>query len=54
LRGNQLYVKYNKCGFQLDEIPFLGHIIFNGGIVVDATKVKEIVGWKIPESVTKI
>jgi hypothetical protein len=38
----------------LDEIPFLGHIISNGGITVDPAKVKEIVGWKIPKSVTGI
>jgi hypothetical protein len=29
-------------------------IISNGGIVVDPGKVQEIVGWKIPESVTEI
>jgi hypothetical protein len=54
LRDNQLYAKFSKCEFWLDEIPFLRHIISKGGIVVDLAKVKEIVGWKIPESVTKI
>jgi hypothetical protein len=47
LRDNQLYAKYSKCGFWLDEVPFLGHIISNGGISVDPAKVREIVGWKI-------
>jgi hypothetical protein len=32
----------------------LGHIISNGRISVDPAKVKEIVGWKIPNSVTEI
>jgi hypothetical protein len=54
VRDNQLYVEYSKCEFWLDEIPFLGHIISKGGIAVDSTKVREIVGWKIPTSVTKI
>jgi hypothetical protein len=31
---------------------FLG--ISNGGISVDPAKVREIVGWKIPSSVTEI
>jgi hypothetical protein len=35
-------------------VPFLGHIISNGGISVDLAKVREIVGWKIPSSVTEI
>jgi hypothetical protein len=43
LRDNQLYAKYSKCKFWIDEVPFLGHIISNGGISVDPTKVREIV-----------
>jgi hypothetical protein len=35
-------------------VPFLGHIISNGGILVDAAKVKEIVVWSIPTTVTKV
>jgi hypothetical protein len=54
LRDNQLYAKYSKCEFWLDEVPFLGHIISNGRISVDPAKVREIVGWKIPSSVTEM
>jgi hypothetical protein len=54
LRDNQLYAKFSKCEFLLDEVPFLGHIISNGGISVDSVKVREIVGWKIPSSVTEV
>jgi hypothetical protein len=43
LRDNQLYAKCSKCKFWIDEVPFLGHIISNGGISVDPTKVREIV-----------
>jgi hypothetical protein len=32
LRDNQLYAKFGKCEFWLDEVPFLGHIISKGGI----------------------
>jgi hypothetical protein len=54
LRDNQLYAKYSKCEFWIDEVPFLGHIISNGGIPVDPAKVREIVTWKIPSTVTEI
>jgi hypothetical protein len=42
LRDNQLYAKFSKCEFWIGEVPFLGHIISNGGIAVDPAKVKEI------------
>jgi hypothetical protein len=35
-------------------VPFLGHIISNGGISVDPAKVKEIMAWSVPTTVTKI
>jgi hypothetical protein len=54
LRDNQLYAKYSKCEFWIDEVPFLGHIISNGGISVDPAKVKEIVEWSIPSTVTDV
>jgi hypothetical protein len=54
LRDNQLYAKYSKCKFLIDEVSFLGHIISNGGISVDPAKVKEIVVWSIPTTVMEI
>jgi hypothetical protein len=48
LRDNQLYAKFSKCEFWIGEVPFLGHVISNGGISVDPAKVKEIVAWSIP------
>jgi hypothetical protein len=54
LRDNYLYAKFTKCEFWLDEVPFVGHIISKGGILVDPAKVKEVVGWKIPSSVTEV
>jgi hypothetical protein len=53
LRDNQLFAKYSKCEFWIDEVPFLGHIISNGGISVDPAKVRKIVEWKTPSTVTK-
>jgi hypothetical protein len=54
LQDNQLYAKYSKCEFWIGKVPFLGHIISNGGISVDPTKVKGIMEWSIPTTVTEI
>jgi hypothetical protein len=54
LRNNQLYAKFSKCEFWIGEVPFLGHIISNGGISMDPTKVKEIMEWRVPTTVTEI
>jgi hypothetical protein len=54
LKDNQLYAKYSKCEFWIGEVPFLGHIICNGGISGDPAKVKEIVVWSVPTTVIEI
>jgi hypothetical protein len=54
LRENQLYTKLNKCEFWLKEVSFLGHIIFEGGIYVDPSKVKDVLSWKTPQNVLDI
>jgi hypothetical protein len=54
LRDNQLYAKFSKCEFWIGEVPFLGHIICNGGISVDPAKVKEIMEWSVPTTVTEV
>jgi hypothetical protein len=54
LRDNQLYAKYSKCEFWIDKVPFLGHLISNGGISLDPAKVKEITEWSVPTTVTEV
>jgi hypothetical protein len=39
---HQLYAKFSKCEFWMDEVPFLGHVISPEGIVVDPSKVCDI------------
>jgi hypothetical protein len=54
LRENQLYTKLNKCEFWLKEVSFLGHIISEGRISVDPSKVKDVLSWKTPQNVSNI
>jgi hypothetical protein len=48
LKGNQLYTKPNKCQFWLKEVSFIGHIISEGEISVDPSKVKDVLSWNTP------
>jgi hypothetical protein len=54
LREHQLYAKFNKCEFWIDEVPFLGHMISPKGITVDPSKVQDVLNWKPPTSVTQV
>jgi hypothetical protein len=54
LREHQLYAKISKCEFWIKEVPFLGHVVSLEGIVVDPTKVKEVLEWKPPTSVSEV
>jgi hypothetical protein len=54
LREHQLYAKFSKCAFWLEEIQFLGHVLSAKGIVVDPKKVKDILEWKSPTTVHQV
>jgi hypothetical protein len=54
LREHQLYAKRSKCEFWLKEVSFLGHVVSNGGISVDPSKVKDVLNWKPPTNVSEI
>ncbi|WVZ57859.1 hypothetical protein U9M48_008194 [Paspalum notatum var. saurae] len=51
LRDHKLYAKLSKCEFWLDQVPFLGHIVSKGGIMVDPSKISGVMDWKVPEVV---
>jgi hypothetical protein len=54
LRDHKLYAKLSKCEFWLKQVTFLGHVISNGGISVDPSKVQDVLSWKTPASVSDI
>ncbi|WVZ80824.1 hypothetical protein U9M48_028271 [Paspalum notatum var. saurae] len=54
LREHKLYAKFSKCAFWLKEVSFLGHILSEKGVAVDPSKVKVVLNWKQPETVTEI
>jgi hypothetical protein len=54
LRSNQLYAKFSKCEFWLTEVTFLGHVISIGGVSVDLGKVKDVLNWMPPTTISEI
>ena len=54
LRDHQLYAKFNKCEFWLNEVKFLGHLVSASGVSVDPEKVEVMMSWERPKSVFEI
>ena len=38
----------------MKEVSFLGHVVSNGGIAVDPSKVEDVLNWKQPTNVSEI
>jgi hypothetical protein len=49
-----MYAKFSKCEFWIKEVPFLGHLVLPQGIAVDPSKIKEVLEWKPPISVSEV
>ena len=54
LREHELYAKFSKCEFWLQQVVFLGHVVSRDGIMVDPKKVEAVLGWERPKTVTEI
>ncbi|KAI3798882.1 hypothetical protein L1987_34166 [Smallanthus sonchifolius] len=54
LKKEQLYAKFSKCEFWLNEVQFLGHIVNEKGIHVDPAKVEAVKNWQAPKTPTEV
>ncbi|KAA0041710.1 putative retroelement [Cucumis melo var. makuwa] len=54
LREKQLYSKFSKCEFWLEQVVFLGHVVSAKGVSLDPQKVEAIVNWERPISATEV
>jgi hypothetical protein len=48
LREHQLYAKFSKCQFWLNEVPFLRHFLYAEGVAIDPGN------WKPPTTVHQV
>lgn len=49
-----MLIKLKKCEFWLSSVSFLGHVISGDGIAVDQQKIKVVLNWSRPTTVTEV
>ncbi|KAL0555980.1 hypothetical protein IC582_004483 [Cucumis melo] len=54
LRDRQLYAKFSKCEFWLEQVVFLGHVVLAKGVSVNPEKVEVVGNWERPTSATEV
>ncbi|GKC17008.1 putative nucleotidyltransferase, ribonuclease H [Tanacetum coccineum] len=54
LKKEELYAKFSKCEFWLQEVQFLGHVVNQNGVHVDPSKIEAVKNWKAPTTPSKI
>jgi hypothetical protein len=54
LGAHQLYAKFSKCEFWLSEVAFPGHVISAGRVIVDPSKVRDVLNRMPPTNVSEI
>ena len=54
LRKANLKLKPSKCCLLHREVSFLGHVVSGHGIATDPEKIRAVVEWPVPRSVTEV
>ena len=54
LKEKQFYTKPFKCFIGVQEVEYLGHIVYHEGVKVDPTKIKAVMDWLIPKILKNI
>ncbi|GJW04723.1 reverse transcriptase domain-containing protein [Tanacetum coccineum] len=54
LKKEELYAKFSKCEFWLQEVQFLGHVVNQNGIHVDPSKIEAVKNWKAPTTPSEV
>lgn len=54
LQMHRFFIKLSKCAFGQQQIEYLGHIVSRDGVQVDQSKVKAILEWPKPITITEL
>ncbi|KAL0329300.1 UNVERIFIED_CONTAM: Transposon Tf2-12 polyprotein [Sesamum radiatum] len=50
----ELYANLSKCEFSVNQVVFLGHVIYGDGVMPDLSQVRAIMGWRVPKNATEV
>nr|GEY79244.1 hypothetical protein [Tanacetum cinerariifolium] len=54
MKKEELYAKFSKCEFWLQEVQFLADVVSQSSIHVDPSKIEAVKNWKAPTTPSKI
>lgn len=54
LQDNDLFLKPEKCTFEVQEVDYLGIILGHGKISMDPAKIKGVLDWPTPSNLTDV
>jgi hypothetical protein len=54
LRQHQLFAKLSKCDFNRASLPFLGHVVCQGAVEMQQSKVQALADWPRLTTVTEV
>lgn len=54
LESNELYINQKKCNFMVEKVLFLGYVMSKEGVQVYEQKVKAIIDWPIPATISVV
>lgn len=54
LGAKKLYMKHEKCSFQVEKAVLLVYVVSKDGVSVDQSKIKAINSWPIPTNISEV
>ncbi|KAG9227893.1 hypothetical protein CCMSSC00406_0009150 [Pleurotus cornucopiae] len=54
LEDNDLYVKPEKCAFEVNEVEFLGVVVKDGEVQMEEAKIEAVKNWPVPKNVQQV
>ena len=54
LRDEVLSINAEKCEFDVEETPYLGHILSTSGLPTDPHKVQALLDWPVPKTTKEV